>query len=103
MNHAPVSNIVYQHESYCWIGVPRGPFNDTIRASAAASPHDIDYVDVSEALDGHELCTADPWMVDLASELNDVPGIGSGGSTERGHPNLQGQIAYTDAVAAGLE
>lgn len=79
--------------------------NATIRDAANASVHNIDYVDVTEALDGHELCApqgTDAWVNDLALEYGDIPGDNWEGSTERGHPNLDGQYAYADAVAAGL-
>ena len=77
--------------------------NNTIRAAATSSRFGIEYVDVSEALDGHELCTTDPEVNDLAVEYNDIPGFGTGGTTERGHPDRIGQFAYADAVADALE
>jgi len=72
--------------------------NATIRTAAESSRYDIEYADVTDALAGHELCTTDPWMNDLAIELEDLPGFPGEGSTERGHPNLYGQKAYSDAV-----
>jgi lysophospholipase L1-like esterase len=68
--------------------------NRTIRETTEMSPSEIDFVDVSEALDNHELCTHEAWMNDLVAEIE--------GETERGHPTFEGQIAYADAVAAGL-
>lgn len=76
--------------------------NDTLRATAERSSHDIEFADVTDALEGHELCTRnESWVNDLAIEFADLPSIG-GGSTERGHPNLWGQVAYADAVADAL-
>ncbi len=45
-------------------------------------------------MSGHELCTADSWVNPVvASKLL---------SSEQAHPNLQGQIAYEQAVAKAL-
>jgi lysophospholipase L1-like esterase len=62
-------------------GVSDGP--ESQRAS-------FEYLDVTEALAGHELCTASSW-------LNPI-GLGTG----HAHPNAAGQRALEKAVAAGL-
>lgn len=49
----------------------------------------VEYVSVTDILDGHELCTSDSWVVDLSIR----------GSTEKGHPDADGQGAYAQAVA----
>ena len=47
------------------------------------------YVDVSRTLEGHELCTADSWLVPLPA-----PGAA--------HPTVEGQQAIAAAVADRL-
>jgi lysophospholipase L1-like esterase len=47
------------------------------------------YVDVSSTLRGHELCTADSWLVPLPEQMG-------------AHPTVPGQQAIADAVAARL-
>ena len=64
--------------------------DESIRAATDQSEHDIEYVDVTDALAGHELCTEAPW-------LNEV-GLGGG----HAHPNAAGQRALEVAVAAEL-
>ncbi len=64
--------------------------DDSIRGAADQSEHDVEYVDVTEALAGHELCSATPW-------LNEV-GLGAG----HAHPNAAGQRGLEVAVAEAL-
>jgi lysophospholipase L1-like esterase len=51
----------------------------------------VSYVSVTDALDGHELCTADSWIYRLAPT----------GGQLRGHPTAKGQAAIAEVVAAG--
>jgi lysophospholipase L1-like esterase len=55
------------------------------------------YVPVRDVLDGHELCTRDPWMFGILD-----PG-GPWFSSEQGHPTEPGQEAIARRVAAALE
>lgn len=64
---------------------------DSALEEAAQQSGTAEYLDVRDALAGHELCTEDPWV-------NPV-GLGPGGA----HPNERGQAALADAVAAGLD
>jgi lysophospholipase L1-like esterase len=48
------------------------------------------YVDVSGALSGHELCSADPWLVPLPEPM-------------AAHPTIEGQQAIAALVTAALE
>jgi lysophospholipase L1-like esterase len=54
---------------------------------------DVDWIDVTDVLDGHELCTRDTWMEPLYIRLS---------GSERGHPRYNGQYAYAQRVAAAL-
>jgi lysophospholipase L1-like esterase len=66
--------------------------NRTIADAVRATGDDrLEYLDVAEATDHHELCTVDPWVVDLESP------DGTGG-----HPDADGNRAVADAVAAAL-
>jgi lysophospholipase L1-like esterase len=65
--------------------------NGTIYLATKAG--EVDWVDVTNALAGHELCTADPWMVDLSfGPFN----------SERGHPDADGQKAIALVVGNAL-
>ncbi len=64
--------------------------DDAIRSAADTSEGAVEYVDVSDAFAGHELCTSESW-------LNPV-GVGAGYA----HPNAAGQQALEEAVAAAL-
>ncbi len=55
----------------------------------AASGSDVTYVDVTDVMAGHELCTSSPW----------IKGIPSPGQA---HPNAKGQVAIERAVATAL-
>lgn len=61
------------------------------QAVAAAEVDDVVFVDVFEALAGHELCTDEPWV-------NEVITLRSG----RAHPTAEGYAAIAEAVAAAL-
>jgi lysophospholipase L1-like esterase len=65
--------------------------NRAIRIAAETDPR-VEYADVTDALEGHELCSADPWVVPI-SVL---------GGSERGHPTDPGQRAIGRAVAVAV-
>jgi hypothetical protein len=52
----------------------------------------VEFLDVTNILAGHELCTSSSWM----HQVNATD------SSERGHPMTMGQLAYEKRVAAGL-
>ncbi|SEK57166.1 SGNH/GDSL hydrolase family protein [Streptacidiphilus jiangxiensis] len=60
--------------------------NGVIRAAAAEAG--VNYVDVSRALNGHEACARDPWVVPIHLGLNQ----------EMGHPTYFGQYAIARLV-----
>jgi GDSL-like Lipase/Acylhydrolase family len=66
---------------------------DATIATTVASFHDphVIYAPVTNALAGHELCTADSWMNPVLPLSHDA-----------GHPTLKGYTAYMKAVAADL-
>ncbi|MDQ2649713.1 MAG: SGNH/GDSL hydrolase family protein [Actinomycetota bacterium] len=63
-----------------------------IDAVDATDVDDVAFLDVFEALDGHELCTDDPWV-------NEVITLSSG----RAHPTAEGYRAIAEMVAAELD
>jgi lysophospholipase L1-like esterase len=65
--------------------------NGAIAEAAAVNPR-VEFIDITDSLDGHELCTGDSWMVDVSTF----------GGTERGHPNARGQAAMAQSVATQL-
>jgi lysophospholipase L1-like esterase len=64
--------------------------NDTI--AAAAKSAGITFIDVTNVLAKHELCTKDSWMTAIT-----LPG-----GSERGHPNIAGQKALALSIASQL-
>ena len=50
--------------------------------AAVAADHGFDFADPREAFEGHEVCSADPWI------------LGYTGNLESFHPNAAGQAAY---------
>jgi Tol biopolymer transport system component/lysophospholipase L1-like esterase len=68
--------------------------NSTIRRSAEAS-RNVEYLDVTDIFDRHELCTSESWV-------NPIVVQDEGLRTEQGHPNFDGQVAYAEAVAREL-
>jgi lysophospholipase L1-like esterase len=60
--------------------------NDVIETAVDASSTDVQYLDVTDAFEDHELCTAQPWVSLVA----------------RAHPNLAGQRALASDVSASL-
>jgi hypothetical protein len=65
--------------------------NATIRAAAEADPR-VEYLDITEALDGHEHCTTDPWLVPITPR----------GGSERGYPDALGNQAIARAVVRAV-
>lgn len=61
-------------------------------ATQASSP--VEWLDVTSALSGHELCTSDPWMTSIRNSLIK--------NSEWGHPNGAGQLALAKVVTSGL-
>jgi lysophospholipase L1-like esterase len=59
-------------------------------ALAAEAGVPVEHVDVTRALDGHELCTADPW-------------VNAAGTPDQLHPLGSGYDAIARAVAAALD
>ena len=64
----------------------KGQFKQADRAGAR-------YVDVSDTLEGHELCTADSWVFPIG--VGSVPSYWA-------HPTAKGQQAIADRVADAL-
>ncbi|MBA2725631.1 MAG: PD40 domain-containing protein, partial [Actinobacteria bacterium] len=69
--------------------------NGAIR-SAVRGQSRIEYADVTNALQGSELCTADSWVHEI------TPLFALAELTEQGHPDARGQNAYEMAVAKEL-
>jgi lysophospholipase L1-like esterase len=61
--------------------------DDTIRDATEQAK--VGYIDVFDALAGHEMCTSDPWMVPL-------------GQTDGAHPTAKGYAAIERVVAEAL-
>ncbi|SDE07378.1 SGNH/GDSL hydrolase family protein [Glycomyces harbinensis] len=59
--------------------------------AAVAADHGFDFADVRDAFAGHEVCTADPWI------------LGYVGTIESFHANAAGQAAYAEVVTPYLE
>jgi lysophospholipase L1-like esterase len=69
----------------------------TLAASANAAG--VTFIPISEALKGHELCTADSWVTPVASsDAVSHHGLVPGKSNHQGHPDAQGQKAMAAAV-----
>lgn len=73
--------------------------NNELEYALGQSDANVEYVDLSHALDGHEVGTDDPWIHDLD--------LGQGGpgpvSQESFHPTEQGQQAFADAFQEQIE
>lgn len=67
-------------------------------AAANAQGADIEYVDVTHALAGHELGTKDPWLNDLS-----LHGFPPSVNPESFHPNAAGQAAFAEAVNQAID
>ena len=68
--------------------------------AAAADASGVTFISISEALQGHELCTADSWVNPVASPSSAVTfhGWKPQKSNHQGHPDAQGQRAMAAAV-----
>lgn len=73
--------------------VSAGKLLNTVARLAARLAH-ARFVDVQDALAGHELCSADPWLVPIGDLKVPV--------SSWAHPNPAGQRAIADAVTAAL-
>jgi lysophospholipase L1-like esterase len=73
-----------------------GQLNGVIQDASAASAEEIEYLDATLAMQNHELCTRDSWMVPITSRQASLR------STEQGHPNYDGQSSYARTVRNGL-
>lgn len=68
--------------------------NGAIRAAVGRQTR-IEYVDVTDALRSHELCTSESWMHPISvRRFNN--------NSEQGHPDATGQDAYAQAVIGAL-
>ena len=67
--------------------------NSGISQAASASTFNIEYVDIYNVLDGHELCTEDS---------NVTPILSRDFGTEQAHPDVFGQIKIAKAVRKKL-
>jgi lysophospholipase L1-like esterase len=72
--------------------------NAELAAAAEQSPANVEYVDVSDALAGHEIGTDEPWINDLDVSFSDLSH--SNGSF---HPTAEGQNAIAAIVQEHLE
>ena len=74
-----------------WLNDRGAHANEAIQEAIRRSGTDVEYVDVSGALKGHEVGTDDPWINDL--DLGDFP-------VSRGsfHPKAEGQAAIAALV-----
>jgi lysophospholipase L1-like esterase len=59
--------------------------------AAVAADHGFDFADVRDSFAGHEVCSADPWI------------LGYVGTLESFHANAAGYAAYTEVVTPYLE
>ncbi|MCW2919220.1 MAG: putative secreted lipase [Actinomycetia bacterium] len=65
-----------------------GQLNTVIRAAAAKS--EVHYVDITNALKGHEVCTKRSWVYEI--------GFNGAWNSEDGHPTFFGQHAISELV-----
>jgi hypothetical protein len=64
--------------------------------AAAAATVGVEYLSIRDALDGHELCSADPWINPLLSPRKPIV-------QEEGHPDEAGQRAIAEFVSRELK
>lgn len=78
-------------DEQAWLNDRDAHANEAIQEAIRRSGTDVEYVDVSKALEGHEVGTDDPWINDL--DLGDFP-------VSRGsfHPKAAGQAAMSAIV-----
>lgn len=72
-----------------------GLLNVTIKEAAAAFPG-IEYVDATDVLKGHELCTRKSWVTPISQRRFAF-------RSEQGHPDYRGQKAYAATVADAID
>jgi lysophospholipase L1-like esterase len=77
-----------------WINKMAREFDDVIKK--AASDAGVTYVEAYDMLNGHELCTRDPWINRV---IVDVHPSATAGSI---HPKVRGQQAYFEAAKSHL-
>lgn len=59
----------------------------------------VDYISIVDALEGHELCTKDSWVVPVSPGRNVTL---DGQRPEQGHPSRKGQLAIASVVEPEL-
>jgi len=64
----------------------------------AARQAGVTFVSTANALNGHELCSLDPWIVPITRSCAQVLGIGSSTAVYCGHPTENGQRAIARIV-----
>ena len=79
---------LFEDSDMLWINKSIADMNDVIKR--AASDAGVTYVDAYGMLNGHEICTHDPWLNRVIFSLS-----GRSGSF---HPTVRGQQAYFDAA-----
>lgn len=94
---------IFESDTYCgvkWLGLGFKPAElaalnnlgaelNTVIAEAAAHD-DVTYIDVTNALQGHEMCSSDPWVVQV--------NLKGAWNQEEGHPTTPGQKAIAAVV-----
>jgi hypothetical protein len=90
---------VFDPTDMIWINSEIDSLNSTIRQSATRAG--FVYVDLSDALKGHELCTKTPWINYVKLQLFSATGVvwSTSGSY---HPNATGQQQFLTAFASRL-
>jgi lysophospholipase L1-like esterase len=78
-------------DEQAWLNDRGGHANEAIQEAIRRSGTDVEFVDVSDALKGHEVGTDDPWINDL--DLGDWPV-----SRNSFHPKAEGQAAISELV-----
>ena len=73
------------------IGMAARYLNNSLKIAAGESRKGIRFVPTLDTLDGHELCTANSWVVPIR-------GLTSIYGTEQAHPTSAGQLAIAKAV-----
>ena len=84
-----------------WVNEMGEYANGKIREAAENSGADIEFVDISNALDGHEIGSDDPWMNDLDVGFGGADS--SGASVESFHPKKEGHNAIQALIDAQID
>lgn len=82
-----------------WLNERGGHANSAIQEAIRRSGTNVEYVDISDALEGHEIGTDNPWINDLDWAV-DGGGWVKQASRNSFHPNAGGHDAIADIVAA---